>query len=570
MDILPPNTLLLFGEFVLKSALILLPGFLLTLYLPKITPSQKHSIWMTLFAIGTAVPAALVFLPRWGILPQFTKQADQNPLPLQKSGLETSSNAPIDSGQISAEIPTAEISSFALADFLLLAWAVGFALLLIRALVGAYLIDQLCKAKAPVPESVAVLYGKLIEHFRKGKEPELILSANVSSPFTFGLLRPKVVLPKEAVDWSDEKLRMILLHEIAHVKRRDSLALILTQLYFSTNWMNPLAWFAVRTATHLREEACDQHVISHGVKSSQYAELLLQQASQPAAPLLRACAPAIADTSTVEKRIKTILTPNHHMKQKADSLKITAALSIFSLAIATAISVAGPNKDPFGGAELKNLTTEEKLKSIAIPNIEFKDTPFQDALDFLQTRSSELDTQSAENRGINIINSAPSANEARITMRLTNVPLVEAIRYTTALAQVSYRVDENAVVIIPDNKDAIKSGEDEDSTAMAAQDAGTVNAAKLRDIKIPALEFVNTPLRDALAFIQQKSMELDKDKNPDTRGINLILDLPDEIGDSRITLRLRNVPLGEVLRYTTSLANSQYIVEENAILVKPN
>ncbi|MEC5126271.1 Amuc_1098 family type IV pilus outer membrane protein [Verrucomicrobiales bacterium BCK34] len=131
--------------------------------------------------------------------------------------------------------------------------------------------------------------------------------------------------------------------------------------------------------------------------------------------------------------------------------------------------------------------TEEKLKTIIIPSIEFADTPLKDALDFIQQRSVELDIseQNPAKKGINIILDAgtlgaaaatPAApaggddggfgfagggggggaldtgggiGDTRITLRLGNVPIAEALRYTTSLAQLKYKVEPHAVVVIP-------------------------------------------------------------------------------------------------------------------------
>jgi len=131
------------------------------------------------------------------------------------------------------------------------------------------------------------------------------------------------------------------------------------------------------------------------------------------------------------------------------------------------------------------------------------------------------------------------------------------------------------------------------------------NEEKLKNIIIPSIEFSDTPLKDALEFLQQRSVELDvTEPDPARKGINIVLDVgmmggggggaaapaPTEggegfgfaggggagmdmggggVGDTRINLRLSNVPLAEALRYTTSLAQLKYKVEPQAVLVVP-
>ena len=111
----------------------------------------------------------------------------------------------------------------------------------------------------------------------------------------------------------------------------------------------------------------------------------------------------------------------------------------------------------------------------------------------------------------------------------------------------------------------------------------------LKTIILPSVEFADTPLKDALDFLQQRSVELDiNEADPAKKGINIVLDVgltgdggfgneggadtkPEGggVGDTPITLRLTNVPIGEALRYTTSLAQLKYKVEPHAIVVVP-
>ncbi len=143
---------------------------------------------------------------------------------------------------------------------------------------------------------------------------------------------------------------------------------------------------------------------------------------------------------------------------------------------------AGGAGDAFGGdadLALSNdsvANNENKLKRIILPSVEFADTPLIDALNILQQRSVELDVAESDpaKKGVNFIldvgagggappaapaaGSAPAGNgfgigggvgDTRITLKLKNVPLVEAIRYTTSLAQLKYKVEPNAVLIVP-------------------------------------------------------------------------------------------------------------------------
>ena len=61
-----------------------------------------------------------------------------------------------------------------------------------------------------------------------------------------GLWRPRVLLPSAASEWSAERRRAVLVHELGHVRRRDGLALCLGQLSCALYWFQPLVWIALR------------------------------------------------------------------------------------------------------------------------------------------------------------------------------------------------------------------------------------------------------------------------------------------------------------------------------------
>jgi|GEM_PF-619625 len=92
----------------------------------------------------------------------------------------------------------------------------------------------------------------------------------------------------------------------------------------------------------------------------------------------------------------------------------------------------------------------EKLDTIVIPSIEFSDTPVRDAIEFLVARSMELDPArgTASSPGINIaLFAGPTTDEPSVTLRLTEIPLGEAIRYTAELAGLSRAIEGNVVIL---------------------------------------------------------------------------------------------------------------------------
>ena len=83
-------------------------------------------------------------------------------------------------------------------------------------------------------------------------------------PIACGVIRPTVVLPAAADDWPDDRVRVVLLHELAHVRRRDCLTQAVADAACAVFWFNPLAWMAVRELRRERERACDDMVLAAG------------------------------------------------------------------------------------------------------------------------------------------------------------------------------------------------------------------------------------------------------------------------------------------------------------------
>jgi len=175
---------------------------------------------------------------------------------------------------------------------------------------------------------------------------------------TIGVLRPCVLLPAAADDWSPQRLRAVLLHELGHVRRRDTLIQLGAQLACAFYWWNPLAWLAAARLRIEREHACDDLVLGAGVRPSSYAADLLEVArslspSQPAHP----GAVCMAERSWTEARLRRILDSGVQRRPPGAWLRFLARGAALACAVTLACTSVRPAL-PRAGSPIASPGTE--------------------------------------------------------------------------------------------------------------------------------------------------------------------------------------------------------------------
>ena len=139
----------------------------------------------------------------------------------------------------------------------------------------------------------------------------LLESEAIPVAVTSGWRRPLLLIGNAARSWAVERKRVVLLHELAHVKRADWPALLVAELAVAMYWFHPASWWLGRRVRREAEQACDDLVIAAGTKPSVYAGHLLgifRSLHSPAHPVAPAL--AIARPHHFEERLRAILDPS--------------------------------------------------------------------------------------------------------------------------------------------------------------------------------------------------------------------------------------------------------------------
>lgn len=202
------------------------------------------------------------------------------------------------------------------------------------------------------------MLAELCRRLRIARSVTLIETEQAIVPMTWGLVRPFVLVPSAWRDWTQEQVRLVLLHELSHVKRLDVAYQAIARIACSLYWCHPLVWYALKRLRIEREIACDDCVLMAGARPSQYAEQLLN--------IARKCqwteipyAVSMAQPSQLENRVRSILDPTRsHLPLTPKVAGGTLAISMATLLLLSPIRLESLTLDLVEGKESANSKLE--------------------------------------------------------------------------------------------------------------------------------------------------------------------------------------------------------------------
>lgn len=192
-------------------------------------------------------------------------------------------------------------------------------------------------------------------------EGEVYLCDRISSPFLFGLLRPKIYMPSTL---SVEARRHVLAHEKAHIARRDHWWKPLGFTLLTVNWFNPAMWLSYILLCRDIEMACDERVVrSFGNEEKKVYSAALLTCSVNSRPIT-ACPLAFGEVG-VKQRIRSVLS----YKKPAFWVILLAAALMAVLALGFLTDPLSPTPEiRFGGIlYVQEGRTEKELPENAEP-----------------------------------------------------------------------------------------------------------------------------------------------------------------------------------------------------------
>ncbi len=275
-------------DSALKATVILFAAWAAALVLRRASADVRHMIWLMATLAVAMLPAALS-------IPTTFPEAVRIVIPAIAAG-----------PQVARKLP-----------WLLMIWASGATIMLLRLIAGIASVSRITRSAKNVDG--------------------LLYSDRAATPMTWGFLRPVVILPAYAIEWTDQDRDLVIRHERAHITRHDWLWQILSSVTTAIFWFHPLMWIANIQLRREAEGAVDDCVLSNGVAPSDYASRLLdvarhlQTTREPIGviPMIR--------KPELETRVRSILDPSR--RRAAAGILVRCAIALAAVALILPIAV---------------------------------------------------------------------------------------------------------------------------------------------------------------------------------------------------------------------------------------
>lgn len=215
-----------------KATLLLAGAWLMVFALrQRSSAAQRHHLWAAAMLASLALPFLSLLLPAWHSATLGSAAA----LWVPARANATSSGSPaIPSVIITAASASAIFSKLTVAA--VFAWALGFSFVLLRLLAGLARLAWVSAHSKPLFDDSWMSTVLEISKFHKIDRSVRLLesSSALAMPLTWGIFRPVMVLPSSAERWTEDRRRIVLSHELAHIARHDWFLQICAELVRAT------------------------------------------------------------------------------------------------------------------------------------------------------------------------------------------------------------------------------------------------------------------------------------------------------------------------------------------------
>jgi TonB family protein len=334
-------------DVVLRTSAIIGAGLIAHRLLGSRSAALRHFVLAGAILLSAAVVPLSVALPSWDIR-----------LPSWRDRTTTVSSVVTSATGTAVGAPTSP-SAVDFDTIIFIAWGCGFALTALLLLVEGWRLVRISARADPIHSTEWTSAASAIaESYDVRRHVALLQTSTPDLLATWGLFKPRVLLPAHISDWSSERIRIVLAHELAHIRRHDWVIQIAAEVVRTIFWFNPLVWIACTRLRRDSEQACDDVVLGERIPAREYAQHLLDIARtcrNPRAAWIAAT--PIARSSTLERRIAAMLNPALNRTSVSRSsaiwtiallLAVTLPTAAFRAAQTSPATLTGSVYDPTG------------------------------------------------------------------------------------------------------------------------------------------------------------------------------------------------------------------------------
>lgn len=366
---------------IVRSSLVLAIGFAMVASLRHQNAALRHAMLAIAIVLAALQPVGNRLMPSW-LIPNVAAAAPAAVAPeIAGASTTTSFEVIVPAAATPSEIQTTEL--------LLWVWGIGAAVSMFGMTIAAAWLVWLGHRGRDAAGEWRTIADELCAALSIRAPVRLRITRHRAVLATWGSIRPVILLPADADSWAADRIRVVLAHELAHVARRDWLVHLIAEVARAIYWFNPLFWLACARLRRDSEHACDDIVLESGISNTSYASHLVDLArSFRAHGRTWLPAPSMARPSTLERRVRTMLSPQPHARQLSATSRAALALLLVALALPIAAAAthagipSGVLRDPSGrvlpaatvrlsaiGQEAIHETQSDASGSFEFPNI---------------------------------------------------------------------------------------------------------------------------------------------------------------------------------------------------------
>ncbi len=510
------------------------------------------------------------------------------------------------------------------------------------------------QARHPVSDELLNTLAQIAREMHLRYVPRVLIASAVSSPAVTGLMRPTLLLPADFDrEFSPAEARLVLKHELMHLKRGDLMLNALMCVMMALHWFNPLLWLAFFKIRADREAACDAQVLHDAPNDRRieygHALLKVETAFCPRGFSLgfvgifqrgsalrsrihsiathRAPHPAMKAMITLFIVLMTFfgITRAQQPKPADDAQLIAIEVRVVKFKQATDWSFGGrlPDKETNAfppavllspaelAVQLREMLNNDSTTTISYPRM-------------VTVSGHELMVKSVVNQPYKdkdgkvkelpiglVCKFTPTVNgeSVKLDMDITDAILVDPATGAaisefkgdyptvhTRTYKASHESGDGQSCVIADwddgkpqskrpvvyiitphvidpKKAGLPAGANLTTDANITVEATTPPTTKaiqtkLEKIIFPHIQFQSATVAECIEYLRVKALDLDTSESA-SRGINLQYRPGNPPSNAAITLDLKDIPLGEALRYVVELASLKMIIQPYAVLIGP-